>query len=176
MANHENKDSIQEGCEGLPLDSNLQNDQSVSDNPEVYSHTEQRSLIGYLSRHIEQGEYDGDSTLHVDGCPYCSNLAASHRQHIVRSAVPTPELLRFPKSNPLAPLPSNDFFWIEGDTGFTLLFYRDEFTGIAIREVDGTYLIDMGDWSLTTVPTLRQAQTICHKIAWTFKNSLPIGN
>jgi hypothetical protein len=48
--------------------------------------------------------------------------------------------------------------------------------GIAVREVDGTYLIDMGDWSLTTVPTIRQAQVIFHKIAWTFKGSLPVGN
>lgn len=142
---------------------------------EVHSRTEPHSYPSRLSPRIELEEYDEGSTLHADTCPYCSSLVASHRQHIVRSDVPMLELLQLPRSNPVATLPSNDFFWVQGDTDFLLLFYKDKFTGMAIREVDGTYLIDLGDWSMTTVPTLRQAQTICHKVAWTFRDSLPIG-
>jgi hypothetical protein len=78
-----------------------------------------------------------------------------------------------------APLPSPDFSWAI-DIGHFNLFYRNSDTGfmITVRSDTGEYDVSIsnqiGAHHLITVPTLRQAQAICHTIAWVFRESLPL--
>jgi hypothetical protein len=80
-----------------------------------------------------------------------------------------------PEFESVVPVPCPAFAWYEPDPFFYVLYFQGKFAEISIIDPGmGIFAITVGDYTLVDVPTLRQAQTICHHIAWTFKNSLPV--
>ncbi len=78
-------------------------------------------------------------------------------------------------AQPSSPVPCKAFVWYEPEPYFYVLYFQKKYSEICIVDTgEGTYGITIGDNTIDHVPTLRQAQTICHHIAWTFRNSLPV--
>jgi hypothetical protein len=76
-----------------------------------------------------------------------------------------------------APPPPKEFYWIPDSDHFAL-YYRNRYKGIIIYGSPniGAYRISLTDRELISLPTLRQAQAICHTTAWIFRGSLPVQN
>jgi hypothetical protein len=112
--------------------------------------------------------------------PCVQKIKSSHRHHTVYSESTkqnesqTQKILQILAT---ASPPSSEFYWVPDIEHFTL-YYQDKYTGIIIYISSniGLFRIHLGDYELISVSTLRQAQAICHTIAWIFRNSLPISN
>ena len=129
-------------------------------------------------RLIEQESDDVDSKLPLSPTHDSNRQEASHMLRNVRVESPihsqSQAYENLPVSQPLSPVPCKAFTWYEPDPYFYVLYFQGKYSEICIIDTgEGTYGITVGDNTIDHVPTLRQAQSICHHIAWTFRNSLP---
>ena len=138
------------------------------------SHTGERNSGANHPHHSKQAKHGVDSKHHGGQGIDSNQQAASHKNHSGHVDATMLRLLPAPRKTPEVPLPSPDYYWIETEPYFLTLFYREKFTNIAIREVGGAFDIDFGSRFLLSTPSLRQAQSICHTLAWTLRDSLPI--
>lgn len=141
-------------------------------------HNSQRCLV----RLTEKARDGGDSKHPEDLSADLNRPMASHNVHNA--------LVGFPKQHQeyarkilqvlaTATPPSPDFYWVP-DIGHFALYYHKVDTGfmIYVRADTGEFDVTISSKSnrrhhLITVPTLRQAQAICHTIAWLFRESIP---
>ncbi len=132
---------------------------------------------GFPNHPIEQACDGEDAKRPKYHGSFSRRITSSRKHRTYHSESSKLHLLRTwktPQESSLAP-PSPDFRWTQDS--FFSLYYRSVFTGIQIRPLEwGTYLITLGDNSFTEAPTLRQSLSMCHTIAWVFRDSLPVPN
>lgn len=124
---------------------------------------------------FEQVSYDEDAKLHAVVSNDLGQQEVSRKPSTDQTESPIPNQALSPKILPESPLPSSKFCWYAPDIDLFALYYQDSYTHICIQAFhDGTYLVIIRGHILVEATTLSQAQSICHAIAWIFKDSLPV--
>jgi hypothetical protein len=138
---------------------------------------EEHSYQPCLDHPTKQESDDGLPKLrevHADGSTVPAPCHIAHKDHLECTKPhqsPTLETLSE------LPLPSPDFQWNQRlyYSQQISLSYKGKDSGIQIwPQHTGVYLVILGDRELIMVPTLRQAQAICHIIGWIFRDNLPV--
>jgi len=140
---------------------------------------EERNYQQFLFHQVGK-VYDDVVAKHPEGHePDYQKIEAFRKLHIGNSGSSKQYVLQFRKILQILAIavpPSKKFYWVSDIEHFAL-YYNRQFTGIMIyvSSFTGLFTVTLENYGeLISVPTLRQAQTICHAIAWVFRNSLPI--
>jgi hypothetical protein len=167
--------------ERLPVSSSLPDAQHIDDIARGDLDKVECSYRQYLDHPIER-EYGGvGSKIHEDRADDLSQPSVSRRLRSNHAGFPKQyqeSARKILQVLTTATPPSPDFYWVPDIEHFTL-FYREKDTGLVIYvrgdtgEFDVTINHGRRGHHLLSVPTLRQAQAICHTIVWAFRDRLP---